>query len=167
MTVFKPPLPLEIWMAVHANADHWLEQFDNPNLSKEYDHSLTSDRELLKSLGSFPSERWQQLCYGAGWTALGASALSWCEGASLAQVLTVWSLSSGATAPSKREKRAAVLLNPKLLPPAKLSSVIETAKTGPCVWLLLYVFKANGVAIEKDWPGEKLRQLNNNIRALI
>ncbi len=167
MTVFKPPLAVQTWMALHANADHWLEHLDNPNLSEEYDHSLASDRELLQSLESFPAERWQQLCYGTGWTTLGASALSWCEGASLEQVLTAWNYSPEVASPSKTEERAAVLLNPNLLPPAKLSSVIEAAKTGPNVWLLLYAFKANGTSVEQDWSEEKLRQLNKAIRALL
>ncbi|WP_142084843.1 hypothetical protein [Roseinatronobacter monicus] len=88
-----------------------------------------SEAELAADLASVAVQDWENLCAAAGWTATGAAALSWCQGATLPQVLDGWLASGFPLKPLPEYERPARFINPALLRQTRsLSALVEAAQ---------------------------------------
>lgn len=72
--------------------------------------------EFLGDLRKVSAEDWSNICGGLGHSVYGAVALSWCQGATLAQVWSGWLASGFPLKPLPEYERPARFLNPALLP---------------------------------------------------
>ncbi|WP_150523617.1 hypothetical protein [Roseibium sediminis] len=87
-----------------------------------------SDQQLLAMLGTFPASRWRELCNGAGWTPIAASALTWCKDGDLSDALTVYRELGQIPQPAGALEWAATMLKPDLLPENRFSVLIENGE---------------------------------------
>ena len=101
---------VDIWQGLHANAIAW--QAHPYGASAVQNRMLIdgTDLSVLRALAAYPCASWAALCAAAGWTAYGAVALSWCEGATLPQVFDGWR-ASGCRATNKMRIRIASPIN--------------------------------------------------------
>ena len=79
------------------------------------------------ALKQVDAQRWNKLCDASGWTAYGAVALSWCQGATLPQVFDGWRASGFPLKPLPEYERPARFINPALLPRTRKLSELATA----------------------------------------
>ncbi|WP_147112934.1 hypothetical protein [Tateyamaria sp. syn59] len=113
------------WVGLHASHEAWI--YATPDDRGRIDDS---DLSILRSLAEIPAARWSSLCSAAGWTPLGAAAMSWCEGATLREVREAWETVEPLLTVDEITCRPARLLNPALLPETtthgmrKLSSMV-------------------------------------------
>lgn len=123
------PLP-KIWQRLHDNATQWVIMSGVAGQTKNLAALDEIDRGLLKRLTEADAANWQQLCVGAGATQMGAVSLSWCGGASLTDVWSLWSASGVALGPTPQFRRPAQLLNPDLIGEnTRLSDILNVSKS--------------------------------------
>lgn len=154
----------EIWLSIHRNANVWANIPEGK--TRLHDRTFVDGRgdKFYKALKNIKSEKWRCICEGVGWTGYGATALSWCKGAQLADVLDAWRAWKHLDYDDAPTIRAARLMNPDLLPEAKLSVIIEAGKDMPGTWVLITALKGE---IEADLPDEQMAKLNARIRSMI
>ena len=83
---------VDIWQSLHASERTWGARSSSAPRFAFEDMVWGSDRMLMELLTEVPAQRWITLCYGAGFTNLGAAALSWCREAMLSNVLHIFRL---------------------------------------------------------------------------
>lgn len=98
--------PVDVWQGLHASEPMWIASAGMEGGAENQNRIDASDLSLLKQLEQFPAKRWAQMCDGIGWTALGAAALSWCEGSTQQAFQTAWSLAVPEDALTDSQKRA-------------------------------------------------------------
>lgn len=165
--------PVDIWQALEAGQAAFMAN-DTANDTARADlewakldfheHREGSNRQLLQALSALPARRWFDLCNGAGWSAMAASALSWCEGARLDDVLHVYRTLNLQPKRGDAIARAASLINPALLPQNRLSALIAA---GGDFFGVSVLISARSEAPELDLPPDQLARLNPDIMALI
>lgn len=107
----------EIWQQLHSNQCEWLNVPRNAKFYELREFIDQSDRQAIRQLRQVPNERWQHVCYGAGWTPLGAIALSWCSGLlDLSVVSQAWSYTGQQVQPDEAILRAISFSNPDIIP---------------------------------------------------
>lgn len=157
----------QIWQQLHSDACEWR---DVPRNSRFYDLRAMiddSDKEALLQLREIPFGRWQHLCYGAGWTPLGAIALSWCKDMhALQPVAEAWAHSGVAVTPDPHILRSIAMSNPAVLPRfARLSEIIAFTGGDGLQCALLMVAAAPSLTI--DFDSERLRQAPSEVRPML
>jgi len=113
-----PITAVDVWQILHSNAKEWEEVPRNSKFFEIRDMLDQADRQALEKLASFEVTLWQHLCYGAGWTILGAIALSWCKDAQLEHVATGWAHVSAQVDTAEMTLHAVQKINPALVPPS-------------------------------------------------
>lgn len=132
--------PLLVWFELISGARFWPANYAgmaNTARHGQMLEMLDRYRQVAARLQKFPAMRWQQMATGAGWNAVGCTALSWCQEASLALVLDIWRRLGHVPAGKPAADFASLLLNPSLLPDNSLSSIVVAGKDGAGVALLL------------------------------
>ncbi|TQM90403.1 hypothetical protein BD293_0039 [Roseinatronobacter monicus] len=121
---------VDIWQGLHANAKAWpVNPYGLASAAQNRTLIDGTDLSVLRALAAYPGAGWSALCTAAGWTSYGAVALSWCQGATLPQVLDAWLASGFSLKPLPEYERPARLLNPTLLPQTRsLSALVEAAQ---------------------------------------
>ena len=169
----QPSLPLsvgaglslaEVWQGLHAGERLWRSR--DPALG-EMDHAAMIEgslRQLAEGLSAVPVERWFWLGQGIGWTAVAASALSWCRDASLGDVVHLWRALDAMPAPESGADYAACLINPALLPDNRLSALV--AAGGDVVGLAALI-AARSEAPAMDLAPEQAGRLHPAIQAML
>src|SRR5690606_34613997 len=92
--------------------DLWRIQHSNANLLARFVKTAQPQRAagisalvgegettIRRELQSVPAASWMSLCAAAGWTHVGAASLSWCDGASEAEVWHAWTEATPAGLP--------------------------------------------------------------------
>lgn len=117
----------EIWQTLHSNAREWREVPRNSRFFDLRDILDESDRQIYLMLREVDAVRWEQVCSGAGWTAIGAIALSWTrDGANFIRVAERWQLSGDTVDTGPRCLRTARQLDPRVRFQArKLSELVQ------------------------------------------
>jgi len=106
----------DTWRILHSNANIAIEAISARDNSRGiHDMLEKADTALLKSLEECNIEHWAWLCEGAGWTIVGAAALSWCRGVQAAQVWSAWAKSGYPLAPTPHFLRTTRQINPKII----------------------------------------------------
>ncbi len=157
----------QIWQQLHSDAREWQ---DVPRNSRFYDLRGMiddSDRKALLQLRDTPVVRWQHLCHGAGWTPLGAIALSWCKGVSGFQpVAEAWAHSGVAVMPCPQILRSVAMSNPAILPRlTRLSEIIDCTGGNGLQCALLMAAAADGLRVDLD--DSRLRQAPPEVRPML
>jgi len=125
-----PMTVVDIWQLLHSNAREWEHVPKNSNFFKIRDMLDEADRQVLQKLTDFDAARWEYLCYGAGWTIIGAAALSWCKDADLDHVSRLWKAIDPVIKPEPLTLRTAAMICPKLKPPSHQLSDIAVQLEG-------------------------------------
>ncbi|WP_082830729.1 MULTISPECIES: hypothetical protein [unclassified Pseudovibrio] len=98
--------PMDIWQGLHASEPLWIASAGVEGGDENQSRIDETDLSLLRRLEDFPAKRWAQICDGTGWTALGAVALSWCEGSTDFAFKAAWSNAVADLELKDSEKRA-------------------------------------------------------------
>lgn len=141
----------EIWMGLHAGQKAWEQAAPADRATID-----ESDRSILALLCEVEAARWSALCAAAGWTPVGASALSWCAGASLSEVRTVWETVQPILPTCDAACRPAHLLRSEVLPARQRLSDIVLAGDHSNLQICLMIAN-EPISIEIDLPSETLR----------
>ena len=151
---------VDIWQGLHANAIAW--QAHPYGASAVQNRMLIdgTDLSVLRALAAYPCASWAALCAAAGWTAYGAVALSWCEGATLPQVFDGWRASGFPLKPLPEYERPARFINPALLPQTRKLSELATAAE-PDILALCAMIAHSPEPPEFDVPHPSLRGTPN------
>ncbi|MBB3948724.1 hypothetical protein GGQ73_004719 [Rhizobium skierniewicense] len=120
-----------VWEWLHRNANHWAQI---ASVSPSH-HNLKAideiDQRNLAYLNDCPAKAWQLLCAGTGETIYGASALSWCQGATFDDVVAMWRRTKVPLVPTATFVRATRLINRNVLPKANsLRSILDQPERG-------------------------------------
>lgn len=83
--------PVDVWQGLHASEPLWIASAGVDGGNENQTRIDETDLSLLKKLETFPAKRWAQMCDGIGWTALGATALSWCQSSNNQAFKVAWS----------------------------------------------------------------------------
>jgi hypothetical protein len=158
--------PADIWQSLHAGERRWLLRAPEDERRPLAAFMDASDKQLMEILSSFPARRWAELCNGAGWTPIALAAFSWCQGAGLKDVLLGWERlgEAGALVAGSAAVRAAVFINPVLLPENRLSALLGATSSTIGQRLLLL---ARGQAPIIDIDPSAQARLDPTIAALI
>lgn len=147
--------PIDIWQLVHSNAREWLQVPRNSNFFRIREMLDDADREALAKLSDLAPDIWEHLCYGAGWTILGAVGLSWCHEACFDRVAASWLHVAPAVGADEFTIRAASLLRPGLLPSCgTLRQVCEEMKFD--AFKISLVLAAQHSSVEIDLERDEL-----------
>lgn len=138
------PLLVDIWREITRLAEKHEQATGND--SEVFD-ALTF--EFLRDLCYVPVEDWHRMCNGLGATVYGATALSWCKGATLCQVIDGWRASGFPLKPLPEFERPARFVNPALLPKSRRLSVLSDAAK-PDVFTLCIMIAHSDDPLEFD-----------------
>lgn len=109
----------DLWRIQHSNANLFARfvRTGQPQRAASISALIgEGERAIRQELQSIPAASWASLCAAAGWTHVGAASLSWCEGASEAQVWQAWTEATpSAAAPEDAFFIAARSMNPAFL----------------------------------------------------
>lgn len=120
--------PASDWFILHINAQSWSKIFHESKSIKSGAFIDKEDAAIFAKLSTQKCARWIKLCEALSWTSYGAVALSWCEGARLADVWSGWLASGFPLKPLPEYERPARFLNPALVPQtASLREVVTWA----------------------------------------
>ena len=146
----------DVWIMLHHDA-YILANNSGTGAARGNTESVDLyDQRVLKMLVDVSLQEWEKLCTAAGWTAYGAVALSWCEGATLPQVFDSWRASGFPLKPLPEYERPARFINPALLPRTrKLSELAAAAE--PDILGLCAMIAHSPEPLEFDVPHPSLR----------
>ena len=151
------PLP-KIWQRLHDNATQWVIMANAGSAEKNLSALDKIDTDLLTRLSMAAAPDWRKMCEGAGITQMGAVGLSWCAGASLSDVWSMWSMAGQPLLPLPAFLRPARLLNPDLVGTGtKLSEIMNGAETDP--FLACARCARAGAALEIDLSERQMSEL--------
>lgn len=148
--------PVDIWQSLHAGERSWIAHAGGRPKFLFSEQIDGSDRMLMERLQAFPADRWIALCNGVGWTGLGAAALSWCDGAKLADVLEVFDLLGLVPESGNVVERAASFIRPDLLPENRMSALADVSGGGRVKVLVLLAARQAPPVYDLDQPYERL-----------
>ncbi|WP_237093424.1 hypothetical protein [Nereida sp. MMG025] len=135
---------VDVWQMLHSNAQEWETVPRNSHFFKIREMLDQADRDALKKLEDYDALLWEHLCYGAGWTIIGAVALSWCKGANLAQISKIWQSISPEIALDPATLRVIGMLRPQLLPASDRLSEIAASLEGDVFLIALSIIALQG-----------------------
>ena len=113
-----------LWVTLHAVYAQWsLARPDAPERGDIAGHL----RRQLEGLSKISSETWSSLMSLQGMSPLGLAAYSWCTGASLKGLVSLWSeVHVAAQEAPDRAFEGLQFTNPELLPERKVSILLDT-----------------------------------------
>lgn len=157
-----------IWQSLHAE----LESVGRRHPVDDDENSLSllrdsANQTLLQSLQQFPAANWYLIGEGAGWTSCSAAAYSWCQGALLSSVLDSWRKIDTFDFADETNILAAKILNPRLLPPAKLSAIVEAGEDLVGQWVLTIALRVHTREIQQDMTQDDFAQVHPFIKSLV
>lgn len=156
-TIEGPMTVVDIWQLLHTDAKEWRQVPRNSNFFKIREMLDDADRDALQKLHAFEADHWEHLCFGAGWTIIGAVALSWCNDATLERVVDAWRNVDTKIKPDAPTLRAAGMLCPRLLPESKrLSEIIATVERD--AFTIALIIAAHDGNVETDLDDTTLSQ---------
>ncbi|UXT52435.1 hypothetical protein FY136_24855 [Agrobacterium tumefaciens] len=123
--------PVGIWLELHSTERQWKNTYvsllNAGGSSRDIAlQAIGTQHGLLRNLSQFPAERWRMLCDGQGWTPLGCSALSWCQGdVTFSEVADRRKNADWRIDPEIGSDFAALMLNPAIVP-ADLGAFLRT-----------------------------------------
>ncbi|NSY51348.1 hypothetical protein [Agrobacterium tumefaciens] len=123
--------PAGIWLELHSTERQWkntyVRMLNAGGSSRDIAlKAIRTQHELLANLSQFSADRWRMLCDGQGWTPLGCSALSWCQGdVTFSEVAGRGKSLHWKIDPEIGSDFAALMLNPAIVP-VDLSALLRT-----------------------------------------
>lgn len=127
---------------------------------------LQTYKAILSELNSISSDYWYGIMVNAGTSVYGAVALSWCEGAELAQVWEGWEASGFPLKPLPEYERPARFINPALLPATNsLKELVDLVEAKSLPICALMVAKRD--TLEMDLPDAMARVANPQVAAFL
>ncbi|PYG54340.1 hypothetical protein [Rhizobium sp. UGM030330-04] len=123
--------PVGIWLELHSTERQWRNTYvsllNAGGSSRDIAlKAIKTQHDLLRNLSRFPAERWRMLCDGQGWTPVGCSALSWCQGdVTFVEVADRGKNSEWRIDPEIGSDFAALMLNPAIVP-ADLGALLRS-----------------------------------------
>ncbi|MES5100689.1 hypothetical protein ABUK73_20885 [Agrobacterium sp. BA1120] len=123
--------PLGVWLELHSTARQWKSTYvdflGDTRLNYEIAlRAIASQHKVLSNLLEFPAERWRMICDGQGWTPVGCSALSWCQGeVSLGEIVGRAKSIGWEISPEFCGDFAALMINPAKIPDGSLSPLLR------------------------------------------
>ncbi|MGV1873760.1 hypothetical protein [Agrobacterium rosae] len=153
--------PIGIWLELHSTERHWKNTYvdlmvDSIDSQQIALRAIASQRELLSNLAEFPAERWRNICDGQGWTPLGCSALSWCQGeVTLGEIVGRAKSIDWQISPEVIGDFAALMINPVKVPDGSLSPLLRAGWDDFAVALVI-ASRPTQQSPEIDEPDENL-----------
>jgi|GEM_PF-4441350 len=142
----------EIWQQLHSNAAEWRDMPRNSRFYDLRDMIDQSDRQVLRQLSKTPERNWIDLCTGAGWTGLGAVALTWCaDGSKITRVASAWEKTGIVIHPDDLTLRALNLSNSKTIPRMKsLLEILTLAKGNHTISALMIAASFDDLEVDVE-----------------